>query len=182
MYTDFQKPSTARPGVYRCPSCGTHYNPTYGSCPTCNPHRPHAWPLALLALLLALVALPLRAQTGRDQALTGRVFIDLNTNSQHDYGEPYQPNILVEARHINSEIRNVWTDTSTATGDYHLLLWDPGAYDIKAYCEQRTGNLSSIRACWRTPTNAPVEINGSGQSLDIPLPPQRLYLPIAIKR
>ncbi len=142
-----------------------------------NSHNLSIWWLSLLALAGALIALPARAQT--DQALAGRVFTDLNTNGRHDYGEPYRANILVEARHINSEIRSVWTDTSTQTGDYHLLLWDPGSYDLKAYCEHQTGNLSSMSVCWRTPTSAPVQINGSGKSLDIPLPPSRLYLPIA---
>lgn len=25
-----------RLGLFRCPSCGTYYNPTYGACPHCK--------------------------------------------------------------------------------------------------------------------------------------------------
>lgn len=25
-----------RSGVFRCPGCGTYYNPTFGKCPTCG--------------------------------------------------------------------------------------------------------------------------------------------------
>lgn len=36
----------ARCGDYKCPTCGTHYNPTYGSCPNCRRFTgaPADWP------------------------------------------------------------------------------------------------------------------------------------------
>lgn len=144
--------------------------------------------IAIAVLLIALAALaePVTAvpaelaeaqiQPIPRQPLTGRVFVDLNTNGQYDYGETYRAGVLVEARHINSEITVTWTDTSTPTGDYHLLLWDPGSYHLTAHCTETTGQLSSIAICWQSPS--PLIVNGSGRTQNIPLPPRRLYLPI----
>ena len=31
-----QKPAKVRNGVYKCRTCGTYYDPTYGNCPGCG--------------------------------------------------------------------------------------------------------------------------------------------------
>lgn len=31
-----QKPAKVRNGVFKCRSCGTYYDPTYGNCPGCG--------------------------------------------------------------------------------------------------------------------------------------------------
>jgi hypothetical protein len=130
--------------------------------------------LTLHAALAAPVAAQL--QPLPTQPLLGVAFIDLNTNGQRDHGEPARPGVLIEARHINSEITKVWRDTTDQYGDYHLLLWDPGHYHLTAHCTEQTGQLSSITICWQSPS--PLIINGSGRAQNIPLPPRRLYLPI----
>jgi len=175
-------------GLFKCPQCNTFYNPTYGPCPTCYPGRRTGWPLlaAMVALVVALMlTLPVAAQNRPFsmpvQALAGIVFVDLNGNGVKDYGEPNQAGVMVEARTVDSEIHATWSDTSTATGDYHLLVWDPGTYDLAAYCTESSAGLSSVYLCWRTPLAAPIAIDGSGKSVDVPLPARRVYLPIIRK-
>lgn len=143
--------------------------------------------IAIAALLIvAALAAPVAAvpaelaeaqiQPIPTQPLFGVVYTDLNTNGQHDHGEPTRAGILVEARHISAESPITWRDTSDQYGDYHLLLWDPGQYHLAAHCTETTGQFSSIYICWQSPS--PLIINGSGRTQNIPLPPRRLYLPI----
>lgn len=182
-----------RPGLFRCPDCGTYYNPTYGPCPNCKSRHSHSLPklgragvgLIILTLLwlsgCPLGAKPALAQTRPMpvQALFGTTYIDLNANATRDFGEPAQADILVEARHINSEINFVWSSTSGAVGDYRMLLWDPGQYHLEAHCTDQVGEVSSIYICWQS-TN-PLVIDGAGQVINIPLPARHLYLPIVRK-
>lgn len=173
-----------RLGIFRCPTCGTYYNPTYGSCPTCHPsHRPYLsfWVLIPLLLTLICVATPVAAQIRPMpvQALSGTTYIDLNANGARDYGEPARSGIIIEVRHINSEITNVWRSTSDNIGSYRLLLWDPGQYDLTAHCTDSGSQASSIYICWRS--TAPLVIDGAGHTIDIPIPARRLYLPIVRK-
>lgn len=180
-------------GLFRCPSCGTAYNPTYGPCPNCKSrahcshpsYRSYLLPLLLLTLLWLsgspLGAKPALAQTRpmTVQALGGTTYIDLNANGRRDYGEPAQSEIIVQARHIDSEITVTWESTSDHIGSYRLLLWDPGSYDLAAYCTTTDDAFSSIYICWRS--TSPLVIAGAGHTLDIPVPAQHLYLPIVRK-
>jgi len=113
------------------------------------------------------------------QALSGTTYIDLNANSRRDYGEPAQSDILIQAHHVNSEVDFIWESTSDNIGSYRLLLWDPGAYDLEAYCTTTDDEFSSIYICWRSTT--PLTIAGTGHTIDIPIPARRLYLPIVRK-
>ena len=152
-----------RPGLFRCPSCGTYYNPTYGPCPNCSfrSHRSHPsyrsylFPLILLTLLWLSLSKPSGIPLGAKpalaqirpmpvQALFGTTFIDLNANGTKDFGEPAQPGILVEA-----------------------------------HCTEQSGQLSSLYICWQS-TN-PLVIDGAGQVINIPLPAKHLYLPVVRK-
>lgn len=45
-----------RLGIYRCSSCGTYYDPTYGPCPGCTRKYRH---IAVIALMFLLMWLPL---------------------------------------------------------------------------------------------------------------------------
>lgn len=189
--------NTIRTGIFRCPSCGTYYNPTYGPCPNCPTRHPgalipsHLVTHARISLLIILalgcltLARPVTAQavpTPRPmtvQALSGTTYIDLNANARRDYGEPAQSDILVQARHINSEITVTWESTSDHIGSYRMLLWDPGTYDLAAYCSTTDDEFSSIYICWHSAS--PLVIAGSGHTIDIPVPAQHLYFPIARK-
>lgn len=147
--------------------------------------------LAVVALFLALLSwllpsLPAAAQTPGPtprpmvvQAVSGTTYVDLNANGRRDYSEPAQSEILVQARHIDSEITVTWESTSDHIGSYRMLLWDPGAYDLAAYCSTTDDDFSSIYICWHN--TSPLVIAGSGHTLDIPVPAQHLYLPIARK-
>ncbi len=49
-----------RTGLFRCPTCGTYYDPTYGACPGCKPSK--ATIVATLGIVIFLIWLPLRVQ------------------------------------------------------------------------------------------------------------------------
>lgn len=55
--------SKVRCGTFKCPSCGTYYDPTYGPCPKCSKRYNIATiAFAVTVLLFLLFWLPLEAR------------------------------------------------------------------------------------------------------------------------
>ena len=77
MYTFFKQLSI-RLGLFRCPRCQTEYNPTYGPCPTCHPHRFRWRRVAAVLLLCGLLLRPAPAL-----AASNACYVQALTNGQY---------------------------------------------------------------------------------------------------
>ena len=105
--------------------------------------------------------------------LTGLIFVDLDGDGHRAAVEPPAAGIgLTAARLDLPDHVLTWYTTSATDGSYRLNLW-VGNYAVDAYCLDAGATLS----CWQ----GALTVNGEPVHRDIPLPAQRVWLPVILR-
>lgn len=68
-----------RCGVFKCPTCGTFYDPTYGACPGCQPSKAQALAIVVMVLLALWVPVQARAQMAPPACVVNGGVVECNS-------------------------------------------------------------------------------------------------------